>query len=313
MSFARVPRMSRSELLWITGPLVGLPQRSEEQAISWATHPALRRILRAFEPTPPQSIRETLALTHRHLDTRAGRERQDSPAASWTDSQVAAVLGAADELGLVSTKSPQEVTYDTAVVLGGTVTAHQMRLAVLNGLRARGVRFKSVVAAAAERPLSTAECLQTDGKVATEAAHLRGLLLSEMRAQVVSSLRKPSRSEGDYSGWSDERAMGEGCELALFSAPTGLAGRRPNTLDALTFAAKRLPEGLGRCLVITSAIYAPYTYFASLIELQSRRIATYMELIGSTTQAGKDPARQAQLFGQEVHATVQAIGNMLRV
>jgi hypothetical protein len=94
-------------------------------------------------------------------------------------------------------------------------------------------------------------------------------------------------------------------------APPPPGRSRPNTRDAVRFLLDDLPLVMsGSCLLVTSAIYAPYQFFtvAPLLCDGTRHV----ELVGTPT-AFDASDRQVQRIAQELHAAIaEAAGLLIR-
>jgi hypothetical protein len=74
----------------------------------------------------------------------------------------------------------------------------------------------------------------------------------------------------------------------------------------MTFLAQCEPALASQsALVITSAIYAPYQFFAAVGQLLTAGLG-HAELTGTPTSTGGAPLLLAQRLGQEIHAAITA-------
>lgn len=280
---------------------------AHERAGRWLSTPELRRLVRAFEPGTAQRLEAFTAVSRRHLDTRGGRERQQSTPVVWTPRQIDATLEAAGPLGLRRTPLPSLRRYDHTLVLGGTVEGNVRRAALLVELLDVGLEPGRILAVGTQRPLMSWEAtlLGEATEVHTELGHLQHVV-----AQALGSGSHRDQPTGDsLSAGLDDDTHGHRRQARVVDAPSSRPGRRADTLDAVRHAAGH-SDGLRSALLLTSAIYAPYTYFSTAVPAVAAQFAGRLEVVGTPTAASDLPARQAQAFGQEVHATLTAIGRL---
>lgn len=247
------------------------------------------------------------------LDTRRGAERRDTIPTTWTMEQIRGLLSAAGPLGLLETAAPCRASYDITVLLGGATTGNRLRTALARDLAGRGVDLGMLVAATADRALSDHEYASDPDSVGdrTEWANLLRYL-----ADVFGPLRAGTAATGGTVGaaWQDhEFDTVMGMKLRVLVAPSSSAYRRANTSDSLTFLLGRIPVVRRRhVLVITSAIYAPYQFFAGAPIVLSDG-AAHLELVGTPTGTDGDTNLLAQRIAQEVHAAVNSATTILHL
>jgi hypothetical protein len=112
--------------------------------------------------------------------------------------------------------------------------------------------------------------------------------------------------------WMDDRYRGEnGRALRLLVAPSA-SSSRANTSEAVAFFLERHSEDLPRTvLVVTSAIYVPYQFFAVAGRLVVGGIS-HVEFVGTPTSVSGDRGSLAQRIAQEIHGTVESAVRVLR-
>jgi len=279
-----------------------------ELAKTWLHSDALDELMTALGgPTaasPPAALQ---AWTAANLDTRGGAERRDAPSVKWRSAWSEALVRAAALLGLITTAPPSQSFYDAALVLGGATTGNRLRVALTHQLISSGCRFGEIVGLTTDRELGGRE-LASERDAADDHTEARNLL--RYLEAAFGPLRAVAAEAGSDHGettasWRDEHFTGsDGVNLRLVVAP-GPPGTRATTTDAIDFylgrSALRTREST---LVVTSAIYAPYQFFATAPRLLADG-ATTVELVGTPT-AKDDVATLAQRVGQEIHAAVDA-------
>lgn len=295
---------------WVSGNQVDVLRC----AARWLESAALRRLTAALDG-PDRSTRDLEALAEwsaRALDTRRGAERWDAVPTTWTAGRTRALLAAAGPLGLLDTAAPCRTSYQTTVLLGGATTGNRLRTALARDLASRGTDLGMLVAATAERALSDHEHASDPDSVAdrTEWANLLRYL-----ADAFGPLHPGASMTGGTgsASWQDhEFDTATGTSLRVLVAPSSSAHRRANTSDGLTFLLDRIPLARRRhVLIITSAIYAPYQFFAGAPVVLSDG-AEHVELVGTHTGTNGDTNLLAQRIAQEVHAAVNAATTILR-
>lgn len=229
------------------------------------------------------------------LDTRAGRERQLAAPVQWGDEQVRALLGAAEPLGMLATAGPQGSTYDCTVIMGGTVTAHRLRTRLARHLaEGQGVDLGVVVGLGSTRQLMESERIGADDGL----LDVEWLDLARVISQVFGldgDLEVSTALPIDLTiGTAGDRPV-----LAL-AAPPAVGQARATTAEALAYLDRH--HQFRERLIITSAIYAPYTFFTG-----ARVLVTGFEVIGTPTSVEGDQRLLSQRIGQEVHSAIAAI------
>ncbi len=235
------------------------------------------------------------------LDTRGGGERRDAPPRVFDAETLAAALAVGQHLGLVDTPGPQRTSYDLTVVLGGTATGNRRRTGLTAEMADAGVDIGTVVALASNRPISASEHKSDPDSV--QDRHEWSNLLRQMTSQFG-----PLRAEADAaSDPSDRQFRGPSHAVRSLVAPDRANGGRPSTVDALQFLLERVPGSRGSsALLVTSAIYVPYQFFAGAPVLLAGGL-TWVEMVGTATATDGDQNLLTQRILQEVHAGLSAV------
>jgi len=292
---------------WVASGLDDVRARARQ----WIESPVLDAVVRALGGPPGATIDELLAWTSQTLDTRSGAERRDAEPVIWSSEVIDALVRAAGPLGLLATPTPELEAYDGLVLLGGATTGNELRTALVKDLVDGGLRVEEICGLAADRTFSASErdeVLAQEG-VDTEWTHLRRCLATAFGPlEAVESLA----GGVGWQQWSDDRYRGEnGCALRLLVAPSASLSRA-NTLDAVGFFLERHSDDLPQTLlVVTSAIYVPYQFFAVAGQLASGGIS-HVEFIGTPTSRSGDRVVLAQRVAQEIHSAVDSAAEMLR-
>jgi hypothetical protein len=288
-----------------------------QRATDWLRSAGLKNVLQAFgeqdlsdEINDPATLIRLRAWSKSHLDSRAGRERHEVQLIDYTPEQVRLLQAAADSLGLIRTAAPLHRTYDLTIVVGGTVTGNEIRARYAVEQQSNGVNLGKLVGAAGYRPLTPTErtaALGSDAPLVArsdEYGHLAWVLGTHMSATGRSVLR----SEGEAGSFSSSRIESldrAGVPVAFVGqAPSRRPGRRADTLDAVLFARAELGSADARTLVITSAVYAPYTFFLLAPHATPQ---SQIEIVGTPTARSDQLALQAQRFAQEVNSTLSVL------
>jgi hypothetical protein len=258
----------------------------------------------------PATLIRLRAWSTSHLDSRAGRERHEVQFVDYAPEQVRLLQAAADSLGLMRTGAPVHRAYDLTIVMGGTVTGNEIRARYAVEQQSRGVNLGKLVGAGAYRPLTPTEstvALRSDAPLearSDEYSHLAWVLGTHMSA----TRRSVVRSEGEAGSFSSSRIEAldrAGVPVAFaVQAPSRRPGRRADTLDAVLFARAELGSAAARTLVITSSIYAPYTFFLLAPHATPQ---SQIEIVGTPTARSDQRAVQAQRFAQEIHSTLSVL------
>jgi len=246
------------------------------------------------------------------LDTRHGTERRNARATTWTADQIQALLSAAGPLGLLKTAQPRRSSYDITVLLGGATTGNRLRTALARDFISQGVDLGMLVAVTAERALSDHEYATDPDSVGdrTEWSNVLRYLRNAFGPLRVG----PAITGGtDSTAWQDRQfdtALGR--NLRLLVAPSSSPHRRANTSDGITFLLQRIPSAKRRnILLITSAIYAPYQFFAG-VPIISSDGARHVELVGTPTNTDGDAHLLTQRIAQEIHSALNAATRLLQ-
>ena len=233
------------------------------------------------------------------LDTREGRERQVAEPVIWPAAAVETLVSAADGLGLVSTPPPSSPAYDHTLIMGGTTTAHRLRTALARATSDAGVDLGAVIGVASSRPIYDWERARHGDVIDSEEwRDLGKVLTGEFESE---PFPEPDNAAVDVT------TTGKlGLQLRLLSAPATSAAQRATTADGLDFLVRQLRRPLGRVLVVTSAIYVPYTFFVAVGRLAEHGLDR-LEVIGTPTSRDGPSRSLAQRFAQEINSTLQAI------
>jgi hypothetical protein len=109
----------------------------------------------------------------------------------------------------------------------------------------------------------------------------------------------------------DDRYQAEGGRaVRLLVAPS--VSSRANTSEAVAFFLQRHSDSIPETvLVVTSAIYVPYQFFAVAGSLVEGGIG-HVEFVGTPTSALGDRVVLAQRTAQEIHGAVDSAALLLR-
>jgi hypothetical protein len=280
------------------------------RARQWIESPVLDALVRALGGPPGATIDDLLAWTTQTFDTRAGGERRDAEPVSWSSEIVDALVQAAGPLGLLATAGPELPAYDGVLVLGGATTGNELRTALVKDLVDGGLRIGEICGLAAHRAFSPSERdeVLVQGGVDTEWKHL---------LRCLDAAFGPLEAEGARAGgvgaqaWLDHRYRGAGGQaLRLVVAPSA-SSSRANTSDAVAFFLERHSDDPPQTLlVVTSAIYVPYQFFAVAARLTAGGIS-HVEFVGTPTGISGDGRILAQRIGQEIHGAVASAVELL--
>lgn len=169
-----------------------------------------------------------------------------------------------------------------------------------------GVAFEQIIALTAERRLSEHEH-DSEPDSSQDATEWRNLL--RYLTQVLGGLEHTAHQtcgQGNQH-WRDEHYTApSGQAVRLLVAPSSDPARRANSTDAVAFFAERVARApSASALLVTSAIYAPYQYFATAPALLRHGVG-YVELVGTATSMDGSRLRLAQRVAQEIHAGIHA-------
>jgi hypothetical protein len=297
--------MRTAHISWVGGTIQGV----QEQARSWRTSQALRALVAAMGG-PSANSDDLVAWSSHTLDTRGGGERRDARPTTWDDDITDALVAAAGPLGLLATAQPSLPRYECALLLGGATTGNELRTAYVDELLKTGVALDEIAGLAAYRPLGPSE--QTDALtgegIDNEWTHLRRCLAANFGP--LRSERSASGGEG-VGRWVDQQFQGAvGVPIRLLVAPSS-SSARANTADAIVFFMERHRKQLPRhLLIVTSAIYVPYQFFAVAGTFLAEGIP-HVEFVGTHTSTTGDRALLAQRVAQEIQAAIGASERLL--
>jgi hypothetical protein len=283
---------------WIANEPKDVPRR----AARWLAEPALGQVVRAFgfgESLDPEQLAAWSAAV---LDTRQGHERREAPPVDWDTTRVKAVVEAAGQLGLMVTDWPALSAYTTTVILGGAATGNRLRTQLVRDLQARGVDVGTVVLLASNRPISPSEHA-TDPESADDTSEWMHLLrcVDDFFGPLEPTVEASKREASDI--WRDDTFTGAAGTAVRLVVAEDRVTRRPTTLAAVRFLMNRSDAAaLSPVLVVTSAIYVPYQFFAAVPAFLSGGVRP-VEVIGTPTSIA-DERLLAQRLGQELHAAI---------
>jgi hypothetical protein len=266
------------------------------RARDWIASRALRDFVEALEGPSPATPEQLLRWSSATLDTRQGTERHDALAVAWKPSRVGAILAAAGPLGLIETAAPQRRRYDATLVLGGTTTGNRLRTRLAASLTRRHVELGLLTAVTAERPISPREH-ETAPESVADATEWKHLL------RCIKETFGPLEPE-TTDDWREHRfSTPDGMRVQLLVTPRSATGGRATTTDGIRFFLDH--ANASSTLLLTSAIYAPYQFFAVAPLLLDGGVR-HVELIGTPTATDGDRNRLAQRIAQELHAALSA-------
>jgi hypothetical protein len=284
--------------LWVAASLPEVTDRARR----WLTDDILDQLIRQLGGPPPaiENLAELCAWSTSVLDRRRGAERREARPLDLPPDSLDALLQAADPLGLVRTAPPIRNHYDAVIVLGGATTGNRLRTQLVRDVL-RTVETDLLVALASDRPISRSELIDEPDSAADGAEWQNLVRYFDQSFGLVTEERgTPGMQSNDQA----YRTNG-GTPLRVLIAPRHEA-RRPTTMQQLAFLRERIPEtNRHSILLVTSAIYAPYQFFAAAPALLVDG-AEHAELIGTETSMIGDFRRLAQRIGQEVHAAIEA-------
>lgn len=285
-----------------------------DRAHFWLRTDALREVVAAFSGGPesakvlellPEGGIPQLALAMKlwsaaTLDTRRGHERQLAPRVHFSANQRQTLVRAAKPLGLWVSRQP--VTRNARVViLGGTVTANRLRTRLAASLVCAGIAAE-IVAVGGARPLQPWETELLGASHGPEST-----LASEVDHLSWTAKQMPGLGGAFYERCAQQEHSADAhVPLTVLEAQPSRLGYRPNTLDCY-WALQQL-HSCPATIIITSAIYQPYTYFLLAPHLPK---AKHTEIIGTRSLLTNDESLNAQLIGQEIHASIQAAAALL--
>lgn len=291
---------------WVATSLPDL----REQARHWLTAPPLTELVTALGgPTiedNQRSLQQLAAWTATTLDTRRGAERHDAQQSPRFPTSSELIVDTASELGLLSTADPRRHDYDGLVILGGTATGNRLRTELAATLLGH-LRTRAIFGAASQRPLSeserAAEPDSADHDVEWQDLHAR----MTQAFDIVPAALGPKEDTADLLLG---HLQGQETPMRLLVTPT-VDQRRATTPTQLRHLRELLPPPSRRqVLLVTSAIYVPYQFFAATAELLPD--ASHVEWVGTPTSTAGDKGLLTQRLLQEMHAAVHAAVDLLR-
>lgn len=270
-------------------------------ARTWLASPALRALAETLGGPSTDATEELLRWSETLFDTRRGVERRDALAVTWDRAHVDAILTAAGPLGLLNTAGPQRDSYDATLLLGGTTTGNRMRTRLAASLASQRVHLGLIAGVTAERTIGPREH-ETEPESVADATEWRHLL------RCIEESFGPLTSKRTLD-WREQRfSTSAGQPVRVLVAPPIAARARATTADGIRFFLDRVDAS--STLLVTSAIYAPYQYFA-VAPLLIEGGVRHVELIGTPTAADADRRRLAQRIAQEIHAALRAAAALI--
>jgi hypothetical protein len=283
---------------WVATTLTDVTDRAGR----WLTNDVLDQLIRQLGGPPPaiENLAELCAWSTSVLDRRRGAERREAQPLDLPPDSLDALLQVADPLGLVRTAPPIRSHYDAVIVLGGATTGNRLRTELVRDVLGT-VETDLLVALASDRRISRSELIDEPDSAADGTEWQNLLRYFDQRFDLVTS---EHGTPGTQSHDQAYRTNG-GTPLRVLIAPRHEA-RRPTTMQQIAFLRERIPEtNRHSILLVTSAIYAPYQFFAAAPAVLVDG-ADHAELIGTETSMTGDPQRLAQRIGQEIHAAIEA-------
>lgn len=284
------------------------PEDVRRQAAQWLAQPAFEKMLHAFGIDRLLDPDELATWSASVLDTRDGHERRDAPTVKWEARRVQAIIEAAGDLGLLATDPPYRSAYAVTLILGGAATGNRLRTQLVHDLESAGVGVGTIVALATNRAISPSEHLSDPESTddATEWMHLLRCVNDLFGPLEPPPQDTPATGDAEL----DNTFVGRGGGAVRFLITPETANRRPTTVDTLTFLLNRIgAKELSPILVVTSAIYVPYQFFAGVPTLLGGGVRP-VELVGTSTSRTDDQLL-AQRLGQELHAAITWAGRAL--
>ena len=281
-----------------------------DTAREWLTSSAFAELIGAFGgpdvATTPAGLAELRAWTAAHWDTRRGAERRDAPNHEVSPQLSRLIVDAADQLGLLATEPSSRQRYDCMIILAGATTGNRLRTE-LAATELQRTQVGLLLGTASARPLSDSEYASdpTSRGLGYEWRHLEAEMLRQLRLRG----RTTAVAVGDSDLRVGQTALGA-VPVRLLVAPD-VQGHRPTTVTQLRDVRHRVAlSDRRRVLLITSAIYAPYQFFAGMLELLADG-ADHIELVGTPTQLGEKSELASQRLLQELHAAAHAASGLL--
>jgi hypothetical protein len=279
----------------------------ERMAREWLASPQLRAVASEMDGAADGELDPTALArwSAEILDTRGGSERREAPPIESPPARAAALLELAKCWGMLETRGPQRDTYEATILLGGTTTGNRLRTELARRCAREGTKLGVLVAASAERRISDSE-RRSDPDAVGESGEWENLLRNVTEIFGPLSPGVEETGGAGTSAWKDASFSSPGPEIRLLVAPPREGRARANTSDVLSFLQDRLslPDH-PHMLLITSAIYAPYQFFAAAPALLAGH-AQSVELIGTATAIGENRHLLTQRLAQETHAAIDA-------
>lgn len=288
------------------------PDDVRASAASWLATPALSALAHALGGPVIRDIPDDLPAlaqwSRQALDTRSGAERHEALPARLPDTTIRLLADAGRDLGLLATSPPELSAYDMTVILGGTATGNRLRVGLAAEFAQRGTDLGTIAGLSAHRLITASE--RTAEQVPdAERAEWQNLLreLSTVFNLGTQGRRGPQETLADFQAALDKGfANPAGREIRILVAPSRDPKRRADTADAIEYLVRQIPAPRRRfLLIITSAIYAPYQFFAIAPKLLAAG-TEHAEFVGSATQTTGDKALLAQRIAQEIHSAINA-------
>lgn len=262
------------------------------------------------------SIKE---FTNKHLDFRAGKERQQVGTVELTPEQDAAIMALATELGMQGETNATKDHYDIVTVLGGANQSNLLRVRhakkQMDRLSEQGNPVPYMVLLGSGRLLTDKEKESTANYApgaTTEFDLLNGALEHEFGVSAtdekVIELKNFSSKvvgEQDKDFWKVRSyTLPSGTEVLSVSAPQVVGQRRVNTEDTVRF----MNEVMGRemldgkdVLNVTTDLYVDFQH-PDLLRYLSLQSGAKVETIG---YGGVD--RPAATYGQEINSAANQV------
>lgn len=301
--------MSTAHPAW----LAKQPADVHASAASWLATPALAALAHALGGPDIRDIPGDLPALARWsrqvLDTRSGAERHEAPPANLPDTAVQLLIDAGRDLGLMSTSPPALSAYDLTVILGGTATGNRLRVGLAAGFAQRGTELGTITGLSAHRLITASE--RTAEQVPdAERAEWQNLLreLGTVFHLEIQGCPESQETIADFQATLDKEFIAPASrKIRILVSPSRDPKRRANTADTIDYLVHRIPAARRRrVLIITSAIYAPYQFFALAHQLLAAGTG-HAELVGTPTQAPGDQSLLAQRIAQEIHSAITVI------
>jgi hypothetical protein len=261
-------------------------------ATTWGGSDDLRALVSALGGPATATLRELAKWSAATLDTRKGAERRDMAPVELSDAHVRALLTAAGPLGLLETASPQERAYDATLLLGGATTGNRLRSKLAARLSADGVDLGLLALVSSDRPIGAREHESDPDSQqdATEWQHLLRAVAAELGPLERVACEEEFHAPGVR-------------RVRLLVAPGAAPNTRATTADGIRYFLEHVV--VPSVLLVTSAIYAPYQFFA-VAPLLLDGGCSRVELVGTPTATDGDQPSLAQRVAQEIHAALTA-------